>query len=442
MKRTSEPPHWQVRKQGGGRRAQVAVVRGSRADFTPVGKRESDGVMAMSAALRSGFPVEPSEKRSALLRAVASIRGTVVAHADEAEARGTLPPPIVDALVSTGLLTLKLPAALGGAEADPATQFMVIEALSAIDPSTGWCLMIGGTGVGLPGAFLADEAIAQMFAGGRAPTGAIVPTPTGEARPVDGGYRLTGRWSFASGVPHAEWVTVGGRVLRGDGEPLPRLFVVPAKSVIIHDNWHVAGLKGTGSADVSLDEVFVPDAFSWDRLAMPPQRGGALYRLGHPGFVANEHAAFAIGVARGALEAVMELARSKRRSFAASPSSIEQRPVFQRAIGLADVRLRAARALVLEVYDEAWAFATMGEVPPPRVQAAIRSAAAFATEVAAEVTMDAFRFGGGEAAYSAHRLQRYLRDINVGAQHLMVSTIAYENHGQFMMGLPGADPLR
>ena len=393
--------------------------------------------------MQSRFPAEPREKRTALLQAVESIRETVLAHADEAEALGTLPPPIVTALVSSGLLTLKLPAALGGAEADPATQFEVIEALTAIDPSTGWCLMIGGTGIGLPGAFLTDQAIAEIFAGGRVPTGAIVPTPTGEATPVAGGYRVTGRWSFASGVPHAEWVTVGAKVLRGSGEaPMPRVFCVPIASVTVHDNWHVAGLKGTGSNDVSLDDVFVAEAFTWDRLATMPRRGGALYRLGHPGFVANEHAAFAIGVGRGALDAVMRLARSKRRSFANAPSSIEARPVFQRAVGLADMRLRAARALVLEIYDEAWSFASKGEVPPPRVQAAIRSSTAFATEVAAEVTAEAFRFGGGEAAYAGHPLQRYLRDINVGAQHLMMSTVSYENHGQFMMGFPDADPLR
>lgn len=393
--------------------------------------------------VRSRFPVEPRAKRAALLAAVEAILPVVTAHAPEGEALNTLPPPVVEALHATGLLTLKLPAVLGGAEADPATQFDVIEALSAIDPSTGWCLMIGGTGIGLPGAFLADAAIDEMFADGRMPRGAIVAMPMGEALPVKGGYRLTGRWPFASGVPHADWVTLGAKVMRDDGmPPLPRLFVVPAASVKIHDNWHVAGLKGTGSADVSVTDVLVPEAFTWDRLNTAPRRGGALYRIGHPGFVANEHAAFAIGVGRGALDRVMQLARSKRRSFAAEPSSIESRPVFQRWVGIADLKLRAAKALVLEIYEEAWGLAEKGEVPPPRVQAAIRSATAYATEVAADVTMEAFRFGGGEAAYEGNQLQRYLRDINVGAQHLMVSAVAYENHGQFLMGLPGADPLR
>jgi len=383
------------------------------------------------------------EKRAALLAAVDGIRETIAGNAGEAERLGTLPRAIVDALAGTGLLSLKLPQALGGFEADPALQLEVVERVSAIDPSTGWCLLIGGTGVGLPGAFLPDKAIDRMFEGGRIPTAAIVAVPSGEAIPVDGGYRLTGRWPFVSGIPHAEWVTVGAMV-RGSAaaEPEPRLFVVPAESVEIHDNWHVMGLKGTGSCDVSLSDCFVPEAFSWDRLKSPPQRGGALYRMGHPGFVANEHAAFAIGAARGALGAVQRLARDKRRSFAPGPSSIESRPVFQRFVGNADMRLRAARALVLEVYAEAWEIASGGEVPPPHMQAAIRSACAFATEVAAEVTLEAFRFGGGEAAYETHLLQRYLRDVNVGAQHLMMSAVAYENHGQFLMGLPGADPLR
>lgn len=383
------------------------------------------------------------EKRAALLAAVDSIRDTIERHAGEAERLGTLPRASVDALVNTGLLSLKTPEVLGGVEADPALQFEVIERLSAIDPSAGWCLMIGGTGVGLPGAFLPDDAIHRMFEGGRIPTAAIVAVPSGEAVPVSGGYRLTGRWSFVSGVPHAEWVTVGAMVRKSDATPPePRLFVVPASAVTLHDNWHVMGLKGTGSCDVSLTDCLVPEAFTWHRLNSPRQRGGALYCMGHPGFVANEHAAFAIGGARGALEAIQKLARSKRRSFAPGPSSIESRAVFQRFVGTADMRLRSARALVLEVYAEAWEIASRGEVPPPHIQAAIRSACAFATEVAADVTSEAFRFGGGEAAYETHLLQRYLRDVNVGAQHLMMSAVAYENHGQFLMGLPGADPLR
>ncbi len=329
------------------------------------------------------------------------------------------------------------------AEADPATQLEVIEALSAIEPSAGWCLMIGGTGIGMPGAFLADAAIDRVFFAGRIPTAAIVSMPPGQAVPVAGGYRVSGRWPFVSGVRHAEWITLGARIER-PGEALPefRLMVVPAASARIHDNWQVAGLKGTGSCDVSLTECMVPEAYTWDRMRTPPRRGGPLYRLGHPGFVANEHAAFALGVGRGALETVIALARSKRRSFAPSPTSLEARSTFQRAVGLGDLRLRAARGLVLTIYGEAWETVCSGRTPPPRLQAEMRSATAYATEVATEVTTEAFRYAGGAAVFASQRLQRYLRDINVGAQHLMVSDIAYETHGQFALGLPDADPLR
>lgn len=393
--------------------------------------------------IASPFPEEASAKRAALLAAVDAIRETVEAHAAEGEAGSTLARPTVDALVATSLLRLKLPRVLGGAEADPLTQFDVIERLSAIDPSTGWCLMIGGTGIGLPGAFLADAAIAEMFAGGRVPTGAIASMPPGEAVTVPGGFRVTGRWPFVSGAPHAEWITLGVRVAGVDDPPETRMVTVPAGAATLHDNWRdVAGLRATGSCDVSLSGCVVPEAFTWDRQRTPPQRGGPLYNLGHPGFVANEHAAFALGVGRGALEAAMAVAKAKRRSFSASPSALEQRPAFQRFVGLADLRLRSARALVLGIYAEAWDVAVAGEVPPPRLQAEMRSVTAYATEVAAEVTTEAFRFAGGEAVYAGRPLQRFLRDIHVGAQHLMVSEIAYENHGAFALGHAGADPLR
>ena len=338
------------------------------------------------------FPIGHAEKRTALLAAVEGVRETVTSHADEAEAMATLPPATVDALMASGLLTLKLPTVLGGAEADPVTQVEVIEALSAMEPSAGWCTMIGATGIGLPAAFLAEEAIAHLFAGGHIPTAAIVAMPTGQATPVAGGYRVSGRWSFVSGVRHAQWITAGVRVVRaGDAPPEQRMMVFPAAAAQIHDNWQVAGLQGTG---------------------------------------------------RCALETVMALARSKRRGFTPSPSPLEARPAFQRAVGMGDLRLRAARALVLEIFAAAWATLCAGQSPSPRLQAEMRSVAAFATEVAVDVTTQAFRYAGGTAVYRTQRLQRCLRDINVAAQHLMVSDITYETHGQFALGLPDADPMR
>ena len=160
------------------------------------------------------FPADRQKKRKVLLDAVASVRETVSACADESERLGTLAPAAVDAIRDAGLFTLKLPMPLGGAEADPVTQCEVIEELAYIDAAAGWCLMIGATAVGRPGAFLPDEAIAEMFPNGRIPTAATATSISGEAIPVDGGYTLTGRWPFASGVRHAEWMVAGAKGAR------------------------------------------------------------------------------------------------------------------------------------------------------------------------------------------------------------------------------------
>ncbi|QDV49851.1 Flavin-dependent monooxygenase, oxygenase subunit HsaA [Gimesia fumaroli] len=394
--------------------------------------------------LNQQFPVEREEKRKALLAAVESVREIVASRADEAEEKGTLPQATVDALITSGLFTLKLPAVLGGAEADPVTQIEVIEVLSAIDPSTAWCMLNGTTSVSLMAAFLDDKAIAEIFDGGHIPTTANVAMPTGQAVPVDGGYCLSGKWAFASGIRHAQWVTAGVQVVRtSKAPPELRMMAVPVESVQIHDNWHVAGLEATGSCDVSITEHFIPEEFTWDSLHAKPQRGGPLYRLGLPGFVANEHAAFALGVGRCALDTVIGLANSKRRNYTLSPSTLEMRPTFQRAVGECDLKLRAARSLVMEIFTEVWATLCANQIPSPRSHAEMRSVAVFATEVAADVVTQAFRYGGGKAVYRTQCLQRcLLRDINVAAQHLIVSDIAYETHGQFALDLPDADPMR
>jgi alkylation response protein AidB-like acyl-CoA dehydrogenase len=214
-----------------------------------------------------------------------------------------------------------------------------------------------------------------------------------------------------------------------------RVFVVRAGDVEIHDTWHVAGLRATGSCDFSLKDHFVPEAFTWDIERAEPRRGGPLYRLGLPAFVANEHAAFALGVARSALDAVTALATTKARGV--KPTPLAGRATFQRFVGEADLRLRAARGLAMELNDAAWSAVRAGRRLSAREHAELRSAAVLATDVALDVTTRAFRYAGGGALYEASALQRCLRDLGAGAQHFMVSDSAYEALGQLRLGLPG-----
>jgi indole-3-acetate monooxygenase len=385
------------------------------------------------------FPMEREAKRRALLNAVESVRDNILSGADEAEAMATLPKATVNALYKAGLFALKLPAVLGGAEADPATQMDVIEAVARLDASAAWCVMIGATTIGIPAAFLPDAAVAQMFAGSHVPMAAGVLMPTGQAVPVDGGYVVSGRWAFASGIRHAQWVSAGARVIRqGSGPPELRWVVLPVSGVQIHDNWQVVGLKGTGSCEFSVSDHFVPAEFTFD--IQRPLRGGPLYQLGIPGFVANEHAAFSLGVGRRALDTIAELAQSKLRGRD-QPTRLATRTVFQHDLGECDLRLRAARALVMEIFEEAWKTVCSGDAPPPQLQAEMRSAATFATEAALDVVMRSFRYAGGTAVYLTHILQRCLRDLNTAAQHFMVSNSAYENYGKCLLGLPDVNPM-
>jgi alkylation response protein AidB-like acyl-CoA dehydrogenase len=156
--------------------------------------------------------------------------------------------------------------------------------------------------------------------------------------------------------------------------------------------------------------------------------------------VINEHVAFALGVGRRALDEILELAQSKRRGYA-KQVALADRPVFQRAVAEADLRLRAARLLALEVFERAWQTVCAGRPPEPRLQAEMRSAATFVTDVALDVTAIAFRYGGGSTVWLNSMLQRCLRDLYVGASHLMVNDSAYENYGQFLLELPDADPM-
>ena len=385
-----------------------------------------------------GFPTDRKEKRRVLMQAVEGVRPILEAAAPEGEQTATLPKASADALYESGLFRLKLPHVLGGAEADLVTQLDVLEAVSEIEPSAGWCLMIGAASLGGVGAFLEDDAIEEIFVGGKPPRTAGVFAPFGTAVPTDGGYFLNGHWSFASGIRHSQWISAGARVATDQpGYPAQIRATVRTSDVKIHDNWHVMGLRGTGSCDFSADNLFVPASFAYDTSLTEPLRGGGLYRLGRPAFVTNEHSAFALGVARRALNAITEVGQSKTRGYV-SANPLAQRAVFQRMLSECDLKLRAARALNVEILERAWQVAGNGQTPDPALQAEMRSLATYSTDVALDVATQAFRFAGGAALFDSSILQRCLRDLNAGAQHQMVSDAAYENHGQFILGLPEA----
>ena len=346
----------------------------------------------------TGVSSSRQDKRDWLFRQIRDVEGVVQATADASESERTLDPAAVDALDACGLMKLKLPEALGGVEADPVLQFEAIEEMTRLDTSAGWCFMVGATSVGLPGAFLADSAIKRIFVNGSVPRFAGVAMPGGQATRVNGGFQLSGRWPFASGVRHSSWLWCGA-VVPGTDPPEIRILSFPKDDAEVIDDWHVSGLKGTGSCDVEVRNLQVPQEFTWALFADPPQRGGPLYRLGLPAFVTIEHSAFAAGAARRILDETVALSKNKKRGM--PPTPVVDRGTFQAALGKSELRLAAARHLVLRTHEEAFERVSRGETLGPRDQAALRGCACYITEVAQSIAARMFRLAGAGARHNS-----------------------------------------
>jgi indole-3-acetate monooxygenase len=395
--------------------------------------------------MSNAFPKERALKRKALLDAVDKIAPVLRASSAKSEEQGTLAPEAVAALRTAGIFKLKLCSEMGGAEADPVTEMLVLEQLAYNDLTSGWCTMVGATAVASLGTFLPQSGLDKVFAGGHVPTAAISFFPAGRAVRDGSGFRVRGRWRFNSGIRHAEWV-LGGTIVEGTeaengGRPIVMFSAFPIKDVTIHDNWGgVVGLRGTGSCDFSIEDYTLPAdlTFVWDLLAPKPHRGGASYLFPPFSYVAKEHGSVAIGAARRALDELISIATTSRGTFRSS--RLDERQVVHRFIAEADLKLRAARALMHERYDRLYDSVSGGTLPDGAAIADVRAICVYATDIAIETATMCYHFAGNTGLHHPHVIGRLLRDLNTAGIHQVMSDTAYENHGKFCLGLP-ADPL-
>ena len=394
------------------------------------------------------YSLQCADKRRTLLDAVEEIREVLASCVDASETGATLADPAVQALRDSGLYKMRLPAELGGAEADLVTQMEVLESLSYIDPASGWCAMVGSANVAALGAFLPDAGIERVFPGDFVPFVASSFYPAGTAVSENGGYPVNGHWRFASGVRHAEWVWAGAVVAqdRDDadpGEAIPQVIyvVLPVPEIQIHNNWHVLGLRGTGSCDFSIvDRYVAPEmTMQWNPQAPASLRGGPLFRLPPLALGSHEHVAFAAGLARRVLDELAKMATTRQGQY--RPSALTERHVFQRLMGESDLKLRSARSLAFDLYERTWQQICRNESISPAAQSELRGLVTYITGIAVDIVTSAFRYGGAGALFQPNIFERLLRDMNAAAQHIMASDSAYENHGKFLLGLADADPM-
>jgi indole-3-acetate monooxygenase len=386
-----------------------------------------------------------SELRDELVAGIRANREKLESAGDRAEELRTLPHDAVAILRSLGLFWLKTPAELGGTPLPPVEFSDVIEELSYVDTSTAWAAMIGNGCNGLAGGWLPADGALRVFGNGLDGVRTVVAgqlVPRGTGHPVKDGYLVSGRWSFSSGIVHADWVIgafkpSGGDPGAADGDGAAEggfgqmvVFLVPKAQVEVIDNWHVAGLQGTGSLDFSLDGVFVPQELTYS-LGSAAVRGGDLFRLGMPAFVSNEVPPLAIGLARRALDDMTELATHTAR-FPGGPT-VSERAVFHKELGRAETRIRAARAIHREAMAAAWESAVAGTVPGEEIQLAVTTASIYAVETCADVVSDLFRYGGGRVLALSNPMQRHLRNILAARQHLALSEENYETAGRYLL---------
>jgi alkylation response protein AidB-like acyl-CoA dehydrogenase len=378
----------------------------------------------------------PESAGTALVEAAAALRPLILNHADAAERERRVASPVIEALSSAGVFHMFVPRTLGGGETDVATAVRVLEELGRADGSTGWIAMIGGT-TGVVSAYLPEHVSREIYQPD-AVTGGVV-APRGTAVVTNDGYRLSGRWSFASGCEHSRWLACacfvenGGELVRlPSGDPEPRMALFRTADARILDTWHVSGLRGTGSHDVEVTDLLVPEDYTYSFATGRPLHSGPLYGFSLMGLLAVSVAAVALGIGRAALDEIQAMAATKTPVGRRKP--IADWNVAQLAIAEGEASLRSGRAFLLDAAGEMWDTLANGEQPATEQRALVRLAASQAVQGAVRAVDIAYNFGGGAAIYETSRLQRQFRDIHTLTQHVMVGPSSMEAAGRALLG--------
>jgi alkylation response protein AidB-like acyl-CoA dehydrogenase len=365
------------------------------------------------------------------------------ARRQEIEQARKLPGDLVDGLRATGVFSLTVPRAMGGIEATPTEVMQAIETVSTADGSAGWCTMVAAAN-NIAAGYLNERGAREVFADPDKPSAGIA-APAGAAVRSDGGVRVNGRWPFASGITHSDWVWAGCVVLE-NGEPRmtphgPETIHVcmPVSDVQVHDTWYVSGLCGSGSHDFSAAGVFVPGHRIFALLDPAGHRLEPLYQMPPLALFVFQLACVSLGIARAALDELAEVAQRKVPSLYASV--LAEKPVVQVELARAEAALGGARAFLYGVVEDMWQSVRARQAPSGRQLAQGRLAAIQAVETGAAVARSANTLAGGGSIYSSSSLQRHARDAEVITHHFTVAPHTWEEAGRVLLGRQPIAPI-
>lgn len=367
--------------------------------------------------------IKSTNNRHNLIENAKLIAPILRAEASNAEKQRHLTDKTVETIKEAGLYRMLIPQSLGGIEADPLTVIQVIEEISYNHAAAGWCFLNSIAQTALAGAFLGDDAVAEIFGNTVdlvvAGSGACY---RGQAVQEADKYLINGNYSYGSGITHANYVFCGVTVMDGDrprqlpnGCPEQRLFYFPRNAITVGDNWHVLGLQGTGSFDFSVTNLYQSETFSFLINESQPKRGGGVYTLGMPALLSLAHTGFALGVGRRALDELAAIAVAKEESS----KFITNSPSFQERFALTEAKMRSARSFSFEIWNDVFSTLERGSVASSQQIVLSQLNMRYVHEVALEVCTFAYR-ASDAVALRESALQKCYRDISAAVHHKYV----------------------
>ncbi len=371
-----------------------------------------------------------SDEFDALLQRIETLSPLLDDKAEDNEELGRLDDESAKALRATGAFRVGIPRELGGYEFSPRQVIETIAKLSSVDASAGWSFMALQMITGTTAAYLGEEAADDLFAGVADGQHAVVAgqgTKLGAAVKVDGGYRLSGHWHFASGISMASHIHTAA-FCEETGEAF--IFTLPVEKATLIDNWDVMGLRATGSIDYVLDDVFVPEAYVYEIATTDVRNGGPIYRLGLANMSGICHTGWALGVGRRMLDEMRALAAKKSGAPGASVDTHQ----FYAEYAQAEATLRSAHAWATEVWRDNEATLDRGEKLSTEQETLTRLMLNNTTWSVHEVGQTVYKWAA-TAALRRGALQRFFRDLHAGTQHVTSGPVVLQNCGKWLSGL-------
>ncbi|HUN58090.1 MAG TPA: hypothetical protein VMU41_08240 [Candidatus Binataceae bacterium] len=372
-----------------------------------------------------------------------ALRSVIEAHRHEGDGLHHLPDQIAQAFAEANVYRLLLPIQFGGEDIDPITYYDLVEEIASYDGSAGWNYSIGSS----TPMILSDLPPARLHAIFASDDSCIAASasPPGRAVAVDGGYRVTGRFAWASGIHQARWVAANCLVFDGDqmrkspaGKPVLLGFLLPKHDCKVLDTWHVVGMRGTGSTEFEVNGALVPSDMAFRFFGAESQHPYPIFHL-PPTYFGYNHASVMNGIARSALDGLKALARTKTNAMAGT--NLREDPQAQYSVAKAEAMIEANALAVKAAFGMLWEKVVAGQPVPLETRARLRRSVAHAAECAIAAVQLCYTAAGGTAIYESAPFERALRDVNAAGTHMTTRRVMMEEAGRVIFGIPPKTPL-